>query len=82
MESVHIPIKQPKNVKRAVLRTTFHKPEVFNNLIQKNGESREHYSSRNSMCLNNYLKKVIIHLLNANSLKHIKCMLVSCYVSY
>ena len=31
--SVHIPIKYSKNVKRGVLRTTFHQPEVFINII-------------------------------------------------
>ena len=31
--SVHVPIKYSKNVKRGVLRTTFHQPEVFINLI-------------------------------------------------
>ena len=31
--SVNIPIKYSKNVKRGVLRTTFHQPEVFINII-------------------------------------------------
>jgi len=31
--SVHIPIKYSKNVKRGILRTTFHQPEVFINII-------------------------------------------------
>ena len=31
--SVQIPIKYSKNVKRGVLRTTFHQPEVFINII-------------------------------------------------
>ena len=31
--SVHIAIKYSKNVKRGVLRTTFHQPEVFINII-------------------------------------------------
>jgi len=31
--SVNIPIKYTKTVKRGVLRTTFHQPEVFINLI-------------------------------------------------
>ena len=31
--SVHIPVKYSTNVKRGVLRTTFHQPEVFINLI-------------------------------------------------
>lgn len=31
--SVNIPVKYSKNVKRGILRTTFHQPEVFINLI-------------------------------------------------
>ena len=31
--SVNIPIKYSKNVKRGILRTTFHQPEVFINII-------------------------------------------------
>jgi predicted molibdopterin-dependent oxidoreductase YjgC len=31
--SVHIPVKYSKKVKRGVLRTTFHQPEVFINII-------------------------------------------------
>lgn len=39
--SVHIPIKYSKNVKRGVLRTTFHQPEVFINLITGNVGDKE-----------------------------------------
>ena len=31
--SVHIPVKYSKSVKRGILRTTFHQPEVFINII-------------------------------------------------
>ena len=31
--SVNIPIKYSKNVKQGILRTTFHQPEIFINII-------------------------------------------------
>ena len=39
--SVNIPIKYSKNVKQGILRTTFHQPEVFINIITGNIADKE-----------------------------------------